>query len=31
MRLKAMETTQRRGVHLEDVSDDDEVAPNPNP
>ena len=30
-RLDAMETVQRRGVHLEDVSDDEVVAPNHNP
>ena len=28
-RLDAMEIAQRRGVHLEDVSDDEVVAPNP--
>lgn len=30
-RLDAMEIVQRRGAHLEDVSDDEVVAPNPNP
>ena len=30
-RLDAVETTQRRGVHLEDVSDDEVAAPNHNP
>ena len=30
-KLDAMETTQRRGAHLDDVSDDEAVAPNPNP
>ena len=30
-RLDAMETTQRRGAHLEDVSDDEVVALNHNP
>lgn len=30
-RLKAVERAQGRGVHLEDVSDDEEVAPNMNP
>lgn len=29
-RLEVVEATQRRGVHLEDVSDDEEVAPNYN-
>ena len=28
-RLDAIETTQRRGVHLDDVSDDEVVAPKP--
>ena len=27
----AMETNKRRGAHLDDVSDDEVVAPNPNP
>ena len=26
-----METTQRRGAHLDDVSDDEANVPNPNP
>ena len=26
-----LQTTQRRGAHLDDVSDDEKVAPNPNP
>ena len=30
-RLDAMKTTQRRGAHLEDVSDDEAVVPNHNP
>ena len=30
-RLDVVETTQRRGAHLDDVSDDEVVAPNPNP
>ena len=30
MRLKVVETSKRRGVHLEDVSDDEEEAPNLN-
>ena len=30
-RLDAMETIQRRGTHLDDVSDDEAMAPNPNP
>ena len=30
-RLDAVETAQRRGAHLDDVSDDEAVAPNPNP
>ena len=30
-RLDAMEITQRRGAHLDDVSDDEVVVPNPNP
>ena len=30
-RLDAMETAQRRGAHLDDVSDDEVVEPNPNP
>ena len=30
-RLDAMETTQRRGAHLDDVNDDEVVAPNPDP
>ena len=30
-RLDAVETAQRRGAHLDDVSDDQTVAPNPNP
>jgi hypothetical protein len=30
-RLVAVETAQRRGAHLDDVSDDEAVAPNPNP
>lgn len=29
-RLDVVETTQRRGVHLDDVSDDESAAPNPN-
>ena len=29
--LDAMETSQRRGTHLDDVSDDNVVAPNHNP
>ena len=29
-RLDAMETTQRRGAHLDDVSDGKAVVPNPN-
>ena len=29
-RLDATETTQRRGAHLEDVSDDEVARPNPN-
>ena len=27
-RLEAVETTQRRGVHFEDVSDEEEETPN---
>ncbi len=30
-RLDAMETTQRRGAHLDDVSDDEVATPNHNP
>ena len=30
-RLDAVEKIQRRGEHLDDVSDDEAVAPNPNP
>ena len=30
-RLDVVETTQRRGAHLDDVSDDEAIAPNPNP
>jgi hypothetical protein len=30
-RLDAMEIAQRRGPHLNDVSDDEAIAPNPNP
>ena len=30
-RLDVVETTQRRGAHLEDVSDDEVAAPNHNP
>ena len=30
-KLDAVETAQRRGAHLEDVSDDEVVAPNHNP
>ena len=30
-RLDAIETSQRRGAHLDDVSDDEVVASNPNP
>ena len=30
-RLDAVETAQRRGAHLEDVSDDEAVVPNHNP
>ena len=30
-RLDAMETAQRRGAHLDDVSDDEEAALNHNP
>ena len=29
-RLDVVETSQRRGAHLDDVSDDEAVAPNPN-
>ena len=31
MRLEAIEIIHRRGIHLEGISDDEEVAPNPNP
>ena len=30
-KLDAVETTQRRGAHLEDVSDDEVASPNHNP
>ena len=30
-RLDVVEIVQRRGAHLDDVSDDEAVAPNPNP
>ena len=30
-RLDVVEISQRRGAHLDDVSDDEVVAPNPNP
>lgn len=30
-RLEGIEIVQKRGVHLDDVSDDEEVVPNPNP
>ena len=30
-RLDAMETAQRRGAHLDNVSDDEANVPNPNP
>ena len=30
-RLDVVETTQRRGAHLEDVSNDEVAAPNHNP
>ena len=30
-RIDAVETAQRRGAHLEDVSDDEAAAPNHNP
>ena len=29
-KLDVVETTQRRGVHLDDVSDDEAIASNPN-
>ena len=29
-RLDVVETTQRRGAHLDNVSDDEAIAPNPN-